>query len=437
MPKIIMKHHILLTYILIILTSTIASASESQYEKHMAKGTLAVETGNYREAESEFSNALKEKPNDHTATLYLGIAQSRSGDKEAASTLKKALSINPDDPRTNLELGIYYFKRETYEEAEDYFENAVRLAPDREFSEKAGEYLKMARSGGKEKAWALNISGGAQYDSNVVLNPEGSPLPQGISRKSDWRGVIYLKGKYNIIRSKKAEGTISYSLYNSTHSRLSEFDIRQHQLEASAGYSITDMFRIKGAYTFEYIYVGGDDYSRSHTIGPSLVITEGKGFSTEIEYRYRDSRYINAELFLDNSERTGSNNLIGIIQNIPISKAISARFGYAHDRDNTRKDFWDYRGDKGRADIRASLPWNIYMDLGGEYYGKHYDGSSPASATGQKRRDKVYTGSIAATKVFTEKTSATLGQLYTRNRSNIDAFDYKRAITSIFINVRF
>ena len=432
-----LKYFVPSIVIFILLTSTITSGSESQYEKHMAKGTLATETGKYREAESEFSNALKEKPNDHTATLYLGIAQSRSGDEAAGATLKKALSLNPDDPRTNLELGIYYFNKEIYEEAEDYFENTIKLAPGTEISGRAKEYLDMAKAGGKEKAWSLNISGGVQYDSNVVLNPEGSPLPQGISNKSDWRGVIYLKGKYNIIRSKKAEGTISYSLYNSTHSRLSGFDIRQHQLEAGLGYGITDMFRIKGAYTFEYIYVGGDDYSRSHTIGPSLVISEGKGFSTEIDYRYRDSRYINAEMFLDNSERTGENHLIGITQNIPMSKAVSARIGYAHDRDNTRKDYWDYRGDKGRADIRASLPADIYMDLGGEYYSKHYRGDNPASLTGQKRRDKTSTGSVALTKILTEKTSVTLGQLYTKNRSNIDAFDYKRSITSIFINVRF
>jgi hypothetical protein len=42
-----------------------------------------------------------------------------------------------------------------------------------------------------------------------------------------------------------------------------------------------------------------------------------------------------------------------------------------------------------------------------------------------------------ATKHLSDRYSITIGQLYASNNSNIKEFDYKRAITSLFLNVRF
>lgn len=419
----------------IFIFSSISSATEATYEQHIAKGISSLETNNYKDAINEFRAALIEKPNDATTTLYLGIALNRSGDKEAETILKKALSMNPEEPRTNLELGIYYFNRTIYDEASDYFENTIKVAPATEFSARAEEYLKVIKQRGTVKRWILNISAGGQYDSNVVLNPDNSPLPQGISRKSDWRTIVYLKGRYNIITKEKLEGFISYSLYQSLHMKLSDFNVTQNLLELKGAYTISPTLNLKGIYSFEYVHVGWEKYDYAHSLSPSLIISEGKGFSTIIEYKYRKNHFMDSDLFVSNSERTGSNNLIGITQNIPIGTFLSASIGYSHDEDSTRKDYWDYQGDKGTAGLRWSLPKNILLDLAGEYYKKDYKGINPLSS--EKREDKAFTTTILATKALSERYSITAGQLYTRNKSNIGAYDYKRGITSLFLNTRF
>ena len=322
-----------------------------------------------------------------------------------------------------------------YDEATDYFENTIRLAPNTEFSASAEEYLRVIKKAEVIKRWALNISVGSQYDSNVVLNPTDSPLPEGISGKSDWRAVLYLKGRYSIITGEKVEGFVSYSAYQSLHMELSDFNITQHLLELKAIYGISSLLNLSGTYSFEYIYVGGDKYDYAHSLSPSLIISEGGGLSTIVEYRYRNSHFIDSDLVVSNSDRTGSNNLIGITQDIPVHPSILAKFGYSHDEDSTRKDYWDYSGDKGFIGVKFNMPYRIFLDLYGEYYRKGYDGINPLSDS--NRKDKTHTYSVSATKALTDRYSITIGQLYTRNESNITAYDYKRAITSIFLNARF
>lgn len=430
---------IILMSLFILVLSSVSHAVTATYERHIAKGISYLETNDYRSAIDEFKAALKESPDDPLVVLYLGIALSRSGDKEAETTLKKALLLNPREPRTNLELGIYYFSKGVFDEAKDYFENTIEIAPNTEFSAKAEEYLKRVTERAAVKRWTLNISAGGQYDSNVILNPDDNPLPQGVSRRADWKAILYLRGKYNLITKEKLESSIGYSLYQNVHSNLSDFNITQHLLELRGAYGISPLLNLKGVYSFEYIFVGGERYDYAQSVSPSLIILEGRGFSTIVEYRYRNARFQDSPLFENNSDRTGSNHLIGITQNIPLQAYILAKVGYSHDEESTRQDYWNYRGNKGSAGLKVNLPRkileNALVELNGEYYNKSYEGINLSS--GKERNDKAITGTISATKLLSQSYSITMSYLYSSNDSNIEAYNYKRAITSIFLNVRF
>jgi len=360
-------------------------------------------------------------------------AQTSYGDKEAESQLKKALLMNPEDPKTNLELGIYYYNKDVYPEARDYFETTMDLAPNTEYAAEAKKYLgNMDRRA--EKRWRLDTALGLQYDNNVVLGNDSTPLPEGISRKSDWRALLYLKGQYDFLREQNVLGSVNYSFYQSLHSRLSDFNISQHTLGANLIYDLPKI-TIKGAYAFEYILVGGDAYDFSHTVSPSVTIKEGNGLSTTLQYSYSRTSFKNADLFMDNSDRTGSNNQVSITQNIPIGSSVETRVGYAYDNDNAKKDFWDYSGNKFFVNFGIKLPRNISMDLYGEYYKKDYDETDPNY--GKTREDIVHTYSASLSKRLSDRLSISVGEIYIRNKSNIDAFDYKRSITSAYVTARF
>lgn len=421
--------------LLILGLSSNSYAGEMTYEQHVLKGREYTKANNLPEAIAEFRGALRERPDDREATLYLAVVLNSSGDKEAESMLKRALFMDPTDPRTNLELGICYYNKATYDEAADYFENTINLAPGTEFSAKAERYLGLIRQKTGIKKWSVLVNAGGQYDSNVILNAAGSPLPQGISGKADWKATLSLKGRYDIPGGEKADASVGYSLYQSLHSKLSDFNISQHILDLSGGYSISPSLALRGSYSFEYVYVGGQGYNYAHSFVPSLVISEGSGFTALLEYKYKKSNFIDSEQFKDNSERTGSNNSIGITQYIPLGKSVVGSLGYFYDKDSTDKDYWNYTGNRVTAGLLSRISSNMLIDLSGEYYDKAYKGVSPGEQAA--RLDRTYTASISATRTFSEKYSVTLGYYYTDNRSNIAIYGYDRSITSLFLNVRF
>ena len=428
-----MKKFLLLACLCILLSNT-AYASEASYEQQMTKGVVEIEGGNFPKAAALFRDALKEKPEDPAATLYLGIALSRAGDKEAEASLNRALALTPEDPRTNLELGIHYFRLDQRDESTEYFEKTIRLAPGTELAEKATEYMKARREKKAAKRWSLGVTAGGQYDTNVVLTPDGVPLPKDVSQKSDWRGIALVRGRY-AVPGERTEGSIGYSFYQSFHSRLSDFDLTQHLLDLSGEIRITPSIQLKGVYLFEYIALGGDRYEYAHSVGPTLTIHEAKGFSTVLEYRFKKLYYNDTDRFPDNTDRDGSNHSGGITQNLRLTDRLLLNAGYYHDVDSARRDFWDANGDKGFAGARVNLPYRIVIGAYAEYYRKNYGGIDPSA--GVKRKDTTRTYSASAGISITDWFSIMLGQSYIENSSTVPDLAYKRGISSLFLNARF
>lgn len=116
-----------------LLTSIVfAELTDPAYEIAITKAVSKIENADFEGAIKDLEEVLKTRPGDEQATLYLGIALSRSGKRDAEEILKKALSMNPGNPVTNLELGIYYFNKSMNDEAKDYLENTIELAPNTE-----------------------------------------------------------------------------------------------------------------------------------------------------------------------------------------------------------------------------------------------------------------------------------------------------------------
>jgi len=420
----------------IVFISTLhAETIDSAYEIAITKAVSKIESEDFEGAMGILRDILKTKPEDERATLYLGIAMSRSGHRDAEGVLKKALLLNPHNPRTSLELGIYYYNKGTLDEARDYFDNTIQLAPNSEYAKTAVEYLKLAKEERVEKRWSLDLSAGGMYDSNVVLGSGDNPLPEGITRRSDWAAVFYLKGKYNLFSQRKLKGSASYSFYQSFYNKLADFDVTSNTFDLRLAYHVSKNLIIKGDYWFDYVLVGENTYNYAHNLSPILVIVEGGGFSTELHYIYRNVEYKDSDLFLDNSLRKGFNNLFKIIQNVPLSDIAILRVGYSYDVDNTQVEYWNYKGHKGLAEIKITLPYRIYIDIFGDYYDKDYKGIYPG--TGTERHDRIWSGTFSGTKFLSDRFSLSLGLYYTNINSNIEFFDYDRIIPSLFVNVRF
>lgn len=430
-----MKIMVMLVVILAAVFASTSFASEEPSEKSLSRGIALIEQGNYTEAATVLREVAGKSPEDPEAAFSLGKALNRMADKEAETHLKKSLMLAPENPGVNLELGILYYNKNVYAEAADYFETTISLDPASEFAGKAREFLKKIDDKGKGSRWEIGFLAGLQYDSNVILNGTGLPLPAGYTGKSDWSGVLNLKGNYSLVKKEQVELTAGYSLYQSLHIRLTDFDITQNLADLSLLYRLSPNMKVKASYAFEYLLLDGDNYDHAHILAPAIQFKLGDWGATTVDYRYRNTSYRNSDKFTNNSDRNGDNHQAGINHVLPLGKSLAVWAAYAHDEEMTRKTFWDYRGDRWLAGFRSDLPLNIIADIYGEYYQKRYGADDPSF--GATRNDRLYSASMSLTKHFSDKLSLVLGELYTRNRSNIGVFDYERVITSLFMNVRF
>lgn len=416
--------------------SSEAKAGEAgQYERHLTKGILFLDQKEYPKATEELEAAIKDKPEDPLANLYLGVAYCNTGkEQEGEALLKKALKLDPGSVRANYELGLYYYRRGLNEEARDFFESVQGAGPG-ELSELAGSHIKEIDSRKpKVRNWEASITTGIQYDSNVVLEPTGGPVQGGITNKTDWRAIVYLEGKYAFKVRENLSIVPTYTFYQSMQRVLDDFNVQQHLPGVYIDFNPIKNINLRTYYTFEYTTVDYRTYIISHSIQPVMTISEGKGYYTQLRYRYQWRNFNDTKLFPTNTERNGFNSLLGVTQYIPLHRAVLLSLGYAYDKDMTEEDYWHYNGNAGEVGVRADFGRGWTADFTGLYYCKGYKGRDPA--TEKRRRDITHTYSTNLTKRINTHWDITAGWMYEVNDSNIKVFDYERQIVSLMVRFR-
>jgi hypothetical protein len=348
--------------------------------------------------------------------------------------LKKALALDPNNPRAHLEMGILSLRLGQNSEATDYFEETLRLAPQGNLGDQARDFLASLKVAPKDRSWEFRMLAGMQYDSNVVLD-SGSPQASAISNKSDWRGIITLGGNYALYRSELWDLTLGGGFYQSFHIKLTDYNLTQVLPEAAATVRITPQLSFKAVYSFEYLLLDGNSYDTANSMGAGLSWKSDKGYVTSLDYRFRTVTYINSSLFPTNDERNGSNNLVGLTQKIPFGSTATVRLGYSYDRDNARRDYWSYQGNRVFAGSGIMLPARFVLDLAGEFYNQNYDGISPVGL--KVRHDQLFSAGLTCARFITDNIGVVAGFTWYRNMSNIDAYDYTRNITSLLVTVRY
>lgn len=431
-----MRKRILITaiFIALLLLPLILMAAEAE-DLELARGIALVKNEDYKEGAVILRESVKKYPDNPEANYYLGLALNRTtAGKEAESYLKHSLMENPQHPGINFELGTHYFEKDIHAEAADYFEQVIELAPGSELALKSADYLKKISEVKQGKNWELNVFTGGQYDSNVILNGSGMPLPQGYSGKSDWSALVNLKASYSPIKTDQAEAVLGYSFYQNLHASLSDFDIMQNLIDLSGSYAVNGNLRVKAVYSFEYLLLNNKEYDYAHNIAPSLIIKSNTG-TTTVDYRFRNSTYQNSDQFTTNSDRNGNNNLIGVSHIVALSDSASTWGLYTFDREKTKKQGWDYYGNRFLVGIRSLVPFGLVADASAELYLKDYRGADPSYAA--TRHDSQYTLSLSIAKKFSEKYSISLSEVWSRNSCNIPEFAFARSITSLLLNAKF
>lgn len=420
---------------LLLLFATSALATEADYEKRLARGVAALDNGNIPLAREEFSAALNEHPNDPEATLYLAITLNRADAPEAETALKTALRLEPGNPRINLELGSYYYRQRMYEESGDYFENLLAMNPDMELKTAAEEYLANIRTKTAGKWWGITLMAGLQHDSNVPLAAADAQLPVGIDRRADWRWLFNLGFTGTAYRDNRQELTGNYSLYQTLHQTLNNFNLTQNQFDITykRQISATIIAKIKGG--FESILLGGDRFVDGLTATPGITVKSGETMTSDLEYRFRSSSFKNSATFPNNTDRNGTTHTLTLGHRHTLSETVNLHLGYTLERDLATVSAWSSTSHLGSCGVAITLPEALLLDLTVEAATRTYD--TILSGEDTLRRDVTISGSASLSWQPAEHFGATLGYYYTGNNSTISGYDYDRTITSLMIQGRY
>ncbi|HIJ87656.1 MAG TPA: hypothetical protein HPP97_08220 [Desulfuromonadales bacterium] len=415
--------------------STSAFATEADFEKRMARGVAALDGDNVALAQEEFRAALAEHPADQEASLYLAIALNRAGDPGAESALKAALNREPGNPRINFELGTLYYKRTMYDEAGDYFENLLARNPDPVMKTAAEAYLAGIRSQSGGKRWGITLMSGLQYDSNVPLVADNVQLPVGVNRQGDTRAVFNLGLNGTAYRDSTQELSGRYSLYQTVHFNLTDFNLTQNLLDVSYRRKLSPLVQVKISGGFEAISLGGNQYMNDVTVTPGALITLKEGMETKLDYTFRDSTFKNSALYPTNSERNGVTHVLLLSHNQRITETVNLCLGYSFERELADVSAWSSTAHRGTAGVAVSLSNKVLLDVSADLVGIDYDAIQAGSTV--LRSDTTFTGSASLTWQAYKQVGVSVGYYHTINSSNVPEYEYTRGITSILFQGRY
>ena len=423
---------------------------------YLGLGIVLYNQERYREALDSLALAEKASPNEALVYYYQGLSHFKLAEyQQMPPRFLRAMTLGPDlSSSAHYYSGLAYYQQGILDEARAEFEEAQKLQPESEFGKSAAAYLEQIKTGvpiQQRKRWDLIFSVSSQWDDNVVLLPSGfSPPagPTGISRSSDYRTALYLRGEARAFEQGPFVAGASYALYQSFHRTLSEFDVESHTpaffVQHTAGPVQTRL-----QYIYDYVLVGRSPFLVAHSIAPLITVRESPTLLTQVLLKYQALDFQDGR-FLFNSFRDGHDWLAGAMQYWFFAKTTGhVRVGYTYDEYITAgKDVslagtasaadWAYRGHK--ASVGVSLPpfYKIILDAGFDYYVQLYDNANSFSPGGAVfRTDKLYNYYATVMRRLTDHFALGLQYVHTDDNSNIAAFKYKRNIYGLVLTGQF
>ena len=401
-------------------------------------GVVMVEAGDYEQAIPWLEQAQQIPTLEARASLFLGIAQLRTGRTPAA----RRNFDRAEAKDTTLRLparyyrGVAAYQDGQWSDAEKDFDYVAAYDPESDMGREASTFLQRIRSGDYAR-WEVYGVLGMQYDSNVVLGPSNGALNDAalkalnVSNQADGRGVITVGGVYIPWRTDAAELSVGYEFYQSLQFELTDFNLQDHrptmQIVGNAGIF---QFGLLGRYDY-YLQGEAQSFLQEATGLPWVAINESEIARTEIFFRqrWRDFKKQAYEVRNALNYETGLRQIFSL--GAPERYVLA---GYRYDNEapiNSSGDLFGYEGNELDLGGGWSFPWDIAGELGYAY--RHEDYSSQSNG----RRDDENLVFVTFAKPLNEYFTVTAGYFGDFNNSNQATFEYTRNIGSVALEARF
>ncbi len=423
----------------------------------MGLGMALYHQERYAEALANLTIAEQTIKDDPLLYDYAGLAAAaRQSHDQASEKFLRAGALDPDlakDP--HYQRGAALSAEGKMEQATAEFRSAVEAAPVTPAAEPTRPSL-LSSIESPTKRWNANFAVSTQYDSNVVLLPNGVSSPgAGISHKDDFVAVLTGSGEYRFLQSDTWTVGAGYGFYQNLHARLTEFNVQDHTptLYIQRRFGLA---QLRMQYLLDYVTVGGDPYLLSNALQPTLTYPENERTFTQafVRYQYKDFKsFRDNQLGVPvNETRSGVNWMVGALQYLllPDNRG-HVRVGYTFDADRTgggdvtqavpgqpTNADWSYTGHRLSSGVAYQPIAATTFQLAFDYYRQNYSNANSFSPTGTTiRNDNVYLLTGTVVRDLRSWLWLAFQYSYTRDQSNVAVFDYTRHIVSLTLGGAF
>lgn len=418
------------------------SLDPSLKEAHYQLGVAYYQAKRLEEALEAFRVAEKHFPNRAVLHYYEGLILVELGRyEEALGPLEKAGQLDEAFlGRASFLRAMAYYRLDQPERAKEAFRTVRDLEAGTALAEDAERNVRALEAAARPpRRFHFSLSGGFQYDDNVVLAPNGFSLlrdltptgPLSVPRKEDGRGTVAFRGEYRHPFNDAVEAGVSYATFGGFHANLSDLNLNSHNPAAFVGLRKAP-FYLRAEYDYLFAFLGSDSSVSFHSAGPTAYLSLHPALLTEAYFRFRD------KTFFGNHGRYSDTYVMGGNQYLYfLGPDGYVRLGYRYEEENARFEEYDSDASIFSGGLLVPLPWGLEASGEGSYEKREYDNDFFGLGT---RDEDLYTASATLTKdlgLIFENLSVSLNYTRVRNDSDVGDFDYEQNIFGAYLTYEY
>ncbi len=378
---------------------------------------------------------------DPVASYYAGMAWRRAGDQDRAREALRRVII-------------------------DYPDSEWAIAAQRALDGATTTAIAVPRM------WA-RVRAGMEWNSNAVFVGKGVSLPEDISDKSDFLGVVTAEFGSEFYRSGPWSLGARADYVGTAHTDVSEFDIQYPGFGLWVDHRLSDVSLLRLDYSLHYGWLGYDAYVTSHLLTPQWMRDFGSRGLLRVygEVSYNDFHSngdgvadgpgavgdpcvgvaICGPPGLDESaerDRDGIGGGVGFDHTLPVAWLRGSVWGgLFYEFYDSQGTEYQYDGYGVRAGFRSALPAQLTLYGWAGYTYRPYrhastypdpDDLNVASRQqyglrGRDRSDDVVEVEVELERRITDNLSASIRYAYLWNSSNVAVYDYDQSVVGAYV----
>ena len=367
---------------------------------------------------------------------------------EAVAAFEQCKQLDPAYKQSaDLQIGVCYMNQRKFKLARDRFQEAVTQDPVSDMASYARRYQEAAEHWQYiERPLRLTVDVTTQLDTNYRTLAE--PYAQAPAVMTDYlenqtRQSLVLQ---NVVRLDYVPVLRAPFVFNAGYAAASAI----HQRYGTDNDTFANSFTVAPGVSFEKFAVnlvanythnlkrdpGYNRYSESASVGPLFRYLLSNNRILEASLAFVRKNYFLPVLDPANEDQSsrGVDGSLSWIWFFRENALLNLKLGYTEDNAEGRN--YDNQGYRFSAGLIYPLRDKLRLQLGGELYMQDYKNEN-LIYDNAVRKDRTYTGTVGLTWSIFKQMDLIAQYFYTRAASNIYAYDYKRHIYSVGMELKF